>query len=156
MCAVFERTQDRKEIIVTAFNPLKGLGAVLTRIAVDPNMENWSAYFSPDGTRISLMLEVTSQIKIFTIRGELINEIQVKGLAGLTSSAWAPDGKALFVSGHVPWGHALLRVSLDGQTQPIIENHAPDVMGAMPSPDGRHLALFAAGDNGNMWMMENF
>ena len=115
-----------------------------------------SAYVSPDGTRIAMVLGVMSRIEIFTIRGELISEIQVKALTGLTSSSWAPDGKALFVSGHVPWGYALLQVSLDGQTQPIIENHAPDVMGAVPSPDGRHLALFAAGDNGNIWMMENF
>jgi serine/threonine protein kinase len=156
MCAVFERTPDRKQIVVTAFDPVKGLGAVLTRIAMDPNIENWSAYVSPDGTRIAMVLGVMNRIEIFTMRGELISEIQVKALTGLTSSSWAPDGKALFVSGHVPWGYALLQVSLDGQTQPIIENHAPDVMGAVPSPDGRHLALFAAGDNGNMWMMENF
>jgi serine/threonine protein kinase len=155
-CALFERTQNRKEMVVTAFDPLKGLGAVLTRIAVDPNVENWSAYFSPDGTRIALTLGVTNRIKIFTIRGELIHEFQVKGLTGLTSLSWAPGAKALFVSGHVPWGYALLQVDLDGQTQPIIENHAPDVMGAVPSPDGRHLALFAAGANGNMWTMENF
>jgi len=156
ICAVFERTQDRKEMAVTAFDPLKGLGAELTRIAIDSNVENWSAYFSPEGTRIALVLGATNRIKIFTIRGKLIHEIQVNGLSGLTSSSWAPDGKALFVSGHVPWGYALLQVSLDGQTHPIIENHAPDVMGAVPSPDGRHIALFAAGDNGNMWMMENF
>jgi hypothetical protein len=103
-----------------------------------------------------LVLGVNSGIKIFTIRGELINDIQVKGLTALTSSSWAADGKALFISGHVPWGYALLQVSLDGETHPIIENHAPDVMGAVPSPDGRHLALFAAGDHGNIWMMENF
>jgi len=156
ICAVFERTEDRKEMVVTAFDPLKGPGTVLTRIAMDPNIENWSAYFSPDGTRIALVLGDISRIKIFTLRGKLVNEVQVKDLTGLTSSAWVPDGKALYVSGHVPWGYALLRVSLDGQTQPIIENHAPDVMGAVASPDGRHLALFAAGDNGNMWMMENF
>jgi Tol biopolymer transport system component len=156
VCAVFERTQNRMEMVVTAFDPLKGLGTVRPRIAMNPNIENWSASLSPDGTRIALVLGVTSRIKIFTIRGELINEIQVKGLTALTSSSWAPDGKALFVSGHVPWGYALLRVSLDGQTQPIFESHAPDVMGAVPSPDGRHIALFTAGDNGNMWMIEKF
>ena len=86
----------------------------------------------------------------------MISEIQVKGLTDLTTSTWAPDSKALFVSGPVPWGYALLRVTLDGQTQPVIENHAPDVMAAVPFPDGRHLALFAAGDTGNMWMMEDF
>ena len=135
---------------------LKGPGAVLTRIAMDPNIENWSAYFSPDGTRVALVLGVNSGIKIFTLGGKLVNEVQVKGLTGLTSSAWVPDGKALYVSGHVPWGYALLQVSLDGQTHPIIENHAPDLAGAVPSPDVRHLDLFAAGDNGNIWMMENF
>jgi len=83
---------------------LKGLGAVLTRIAMDPNIENWSAYFSPDVTRVALVLGVNGGIKIFTIRGELINDIQVKVLTALTSSSWAADGKALFISGHFPWG----------------------------------------------------
>jgi eukaryotic-like serine/threonine-protein kinase len=156
VCAVFERTQDGKEMVVTAFDPHKGRGAVLSSITMDPKVENWSASFSPDGSLIALVLGDISRIKIFTLRGELVSEVRVKGLTGLTSSSWLPDGKALFVSGHVPWGYALFRVSLDGHTQPIIENHAPDVMGAIPSPDGRHLALFAAGDNGNMWMMENF
>ena len=143
-------------MVVTAFDSLKGRGAVLTRITMDPNVENWSAYFSPDGTCIALVLGEIGRIKVFKLRGELVNEVQVKGLAGLTSSSWVPDGKALFVSGHVPWGYALLRLGLNGQTQPIIKKHTPDVMGAVASPDGGHLALFAAGDNGNMWMMENF
>ena len=156
ICAVFEPSEDRKEMVVTAFDPLKGRGTILTRIAMDPNVENRSAYLSPDGTRVALVLGLNRRIEIFTIRGKIINQTQVKGLTSLTSLSWAPDCKALFVSGHVPWGYALAQVSLDGQVQPIVENHTPDVMGAVPSPDGRRLALFAAGDNGNIWMMENF
>ena len=72
----------------------------------------------------------------------------MKGLADLTASAWASDSNALFVSGHVSWGYTLLRVDVNGEIHSIVENHAPDVMAAVPSPDGRHLALFAAGDTG--------
>jgi len=134
---------------------MNGLAAELTRIKLDANIDDPGVYLSPEGTRLAV-LGAANHLKIFTISGKLIDQVPVKGSTGLIHSAWAPDGKALFVSSRVPGGYAMLRLSLDGHTKPLIENHSPDVMGAVSSPDGRHLAMTGVGDNNNLWMMENF
>ena len=155
LCVIVELKEDRKVVILTAFDPVKGLGAELTRITLDNKPEDPGVILSPDGTRIAV-LAAENRINILTIRGQLINEIQVKGPTSLFNFNWAPDGSAIFVTGPVPGGHMLLRVSLDGQTQPVIEGHAPGFIAGLPSPDGRHLVLTGVGDSANMWMMENF
>jgi len=154
-CAIAERTEDRKEILVTAFDPIRGRGAELARISTEPNTKDWDFELSPDGTRIALVLGITNRIKIFSIRGQLINEIEVKGASSLINSPWVPDGKALFVGARVSVGGELLRVSLDGRTQNVIANGA-DAMLGLASPDGRNLAFMANGGGRNTWMMENF
>jgi Tol biopolymer transport system component len=155
-CVIFERSQNRKEVIVTAFDPAKGLGDELTRIGLDPNIDGWDAALSPDGTRVALISGSPGQIRIVSLRGEPTREFQVKDSPSLLNSPWAADGKALFVSASISGGYALLRVGLDGKAQPLIANHTPDVVLGLPSPDGRNLAVMAATYNQNVWMMENF
>jgi len=154
LCVILDRIEDSKEIVLTAFDPVEGLGAELARIKLDYGMDDPGVSPSPDGTRIAV-LAAADRFKIFTIRGELIKEIQVKGPTSVYNFNWAQDSKALFVTGTVPGGQVLLRVSLDGQTQPVIEGHMPVIAGRA-SPDGRHLAVNVGGDSANMWMMENF
>jgi eukaryotic-like serine/threonine-protein kinase len=155
-CVIFERSQNRKEVIVTAFDPAKGLGDELTRIGLDPNMDGWDAALSPDGRRVALISGSPGQIKIVSLHGEPTREFQLKDSPSLLNSPWAADGKALFVSASISGGYALLRVGLDGKAQPLIANHTPDVVLGLPSPDGRNLAVMAATYNQNVWMMENF
>ena len=155
-CVIFERSQDRKNVIVTAFDPASGLGDELTRIGLDPNMDGWDAALSPDGTRVAVILGSPGQIRIVSLRGEPTREFQVKDSPSLLNSPWAADGKALFVSASISGGYALLRVGLDGKAQPLMANHTPDVVLGLPSPDGRNLAVMAATYNQNVWMMENF
>jgi len=155
-CVIFERSQDRKNIIVTALDPVKGLGDELTRIGLDPNMDGWDAALSPDGTRVALISGSPGQIRIISLRGEPTRDFQLKDSPSLLNSLWAADGKALFVSASISGGYALLRVGLDGKAQPLIANHTPDVVLGLPSPDGRNLAIMAATYNQNVWMMENF
>ena len=62
-CVIFERSQDRKEVIVTAFDPVKGLGDELTLIGLDPNLDGWDAALSPDGTRVAVISGSPGQIR---------------------------------------------------------------------------------------------
>ena len=155
-CVIFERSQNRKEVIVTAFDPAKGLGDELTRIGLDPNMDGLDAALSPDGTGVALISGSPGQIRIVSLRGEPTREFQVKDSPSLLNSPWAADGKALFVSASISGGYALLRVDLHGKVQTVIANHTPEVVLGLPSPDGRNLAVMAATYNQNVWMMENF
>jgi eukaryotic-like serine/threonine-protein kinase len=155
-CVILERTEDRKAVIVTAFDPVKGLGDELMRIGLDPNMEGWDAALSPEGTRVALISGSLGQIRIVSLRGESTRELHVQDSPSLMKTLWSADGKALFVGVAVSGGYALLRVGLDGRAQPLIANHTPDVIFGLPSPDGRNLAVMAATYNQNVWMMENF
>jgi serine/threonine protein kinase len=155
-CVIFERTEDRKEVIVTAFDPVKGLGDELTRIGLNPNRDGWDAALSPDGTRVAVISGSPGQIRIVSLRGEPARELHVKDSPSLMKTLWSADGKVLFVGAAVSGGYALLRVGLDGRAEPVIANHAPDVILGLPSPDGRSLAIMAVTYNENVWMMENF
>ena len=115
------------------FRSSERVGPELARITLDYKPEDPGVILSPDGTHIAV-LAAENRIKIFTIRGELIKEIQVKGPTSVFNFNWGQDSTALFVTGPVPGGHMLLRVSLDGQTQPVLEGHAPDFIAGMPSP----------------------
>jgi Tol biopolymer transport system component len=155
-CVIFQRTEDRKEVIVTAFDAIKGLGDELTRIGLNPNTDGWDAALSPDGTRVAVILGSPGQIRIVSLRGEPARELYVMNSPSLMKTLWSADGRALFVGAEASGGFALLRVGLDGTAQPVIANHMPDVILGLPSPDGRNLAVMALTDSENMWTMENF
>jgi hypothetical protein len=76
----------------------------------------------------------------------------------------------LFVSTSIPQGAALLQVDLNGNANVIWEQRgsiAPltdffeslggrSVPWGVPSPDGRHLAIYGWSLSANIWMIENF
>jgi Tol biopolymer transport system component len=69
---------------------------------------------------------------------------------------WSADGRSLLVV----WpdheqGSALLRVTLDGRASALL--HSSNHIGyAIPSPDGRLLAIAEASGTKNVWQIENF
>ncbi len=111
-----------------------------------------AAELSPDGRRIALA-QNTNRVKILSLRGELLREIDVRDSRGINSPAWTSDGRALIVSAG---RSALLRISLEDQIQTLLGSRGLDAIVAFPSPDGRHLAIMGDGMSRNIWMMENF
>jgi eukaryotic-like serine/threonine-protein kinase len=163
MCVLFQRTDDRKELVVTSFDPIKGPSEELTRIPLDlsPGFQGWvggrelppqAAELSPNGTRIALA-QNTNRVKILSLQGELLREIEVKDWRGINNPTWTSDGSALIVSAG---RSALLRISLDGQVQTLLDSRGVDAIVAFPSPDGQHLAIMGDGMSRNIWLMENF
>src|SRR5205814_9033182 len=55
LCAIAERSEGDKEAIITSFDPGKGRGAELTRIALDPNVTDWTLALSGDGKRFAVI-----------------------------------------------------------------------------------------------------
>jgi Tol biopolymer transport system component len=73
---------------------------------------------------------------------------------------WAVNGKGLFTSDAKENNSVLLYVDLQGNAE-VLWEQAGEQEGnndiyAVPSPDGRRLAMFGWTRNANMWMVENF
>src|SRR5579864_7942584 len=156
-CALAEPSDDRKELIVSALDTLKGRGPELMRFALDPNDNNWLFDVSAAGDRIAVASSSAGPIYIFSARGQPMQQINVKGWSILPEMTWAADGKSLYVFAGIHGGRMLLNIDLQGNTYPIWRTPGASAETlAKPSPDGRHLAVSSAATNGNMWMMENF
>jgi hypothetical protein len=101
----------------------------------------------------------------------------VTGWGRFLSVNWAADGKWLFASSLTAGGSALLHVDLQGKAHVLWEKKGsagpgngppwndpssggwlggPSASWAVPSPNGRHLAIHSWSLSANMWMMENF
>jgi Tol biopolymer transport system component len=157
LCAIAEPTDDRKLLIISALDPLKGRGPELTRFALDPKEDGWRLDLSPDGTRIAASRSPGGPIYILSLRGHATQIIKGKSWSNLQWMNWAADGKGLFVTDRLPGGTAAVRyVDLQGNAHVLWENGGGNFTEGLPSPDGRHLAIMGLTVDGNMWMLENF
>jgi DNA-binding beta-propeller fold protein YncE len=143
------------QLIFTAFDPLQGRGRELTRFDIDPQ-SNYDWALSPDGSRIAVLNMMEGRIHILSLSRNATMDFAVKGWKSLDSVAWTADGKTLFVSNHTEEGSVLLHVDLQSNSQVLWKQEGGGGTVAIPSPDGRHLAIMGWTLNSNIWMMENF
>jgi Tol biopolymer transport system component len=117
---------------------------------------NWS--LSPDGSERAIAVFDPDQGKIqlrSTSTGES-SELLVRGWSGFASIDWSADGKSLRV---VSLNHAreptLLNVTLDGSASILLSGSNPRIGAAIPSPNGRFLAIWEATGTSNVWLVKN-
>ncbi len=155
LCAIAERTPDRKQIFFTALDPVNGRGREFARSNADPRKEyHWD--LSPDGTRIALLKHRDDTVHILSLNGVAPRHIISKEWKTLSSVFWTADGKGLFVSSYTTRGADMLHMDLQGSARLLWEHPGGIEIYGVPSPDGRHLAIRGWNVEGNMWLMENF
>jgi len=153
---------DQKRLVFFSFDPLRGKGQEVAHIDDDlPYAFNWS--LSPDGSTLALAkaskldLSVVPDIRLLSLRDHSERTIRLKEWPKVSSIDWAADGRSLWVSSSTNTGtNALLNVDLQGRARPVWEQTKMEVGWAIPSPDGRYLALWQASGDSNVWMIENF
>jgi eukaryotic-like serine/threonine-protein kinase len=155
LCAMAERSADRKQLVFTAFDQVKGRGRELTRFNTEATADYWWD-LSPDGTRLAIVKSRDGRIRILSLNGRAPQEITVKGWNTLTTVTWAANGKGLFASSFTDRGAVVLSVDPLGNAHLLWEHLGGIDTYAVPSPDGRHLAVRAWNLEDNLWMMENF
>jgi serine/threonine protein kinase len=159
LCAVAEATDDHKQMVVTAFDPVKGRGLELNRFDLDPNLDlnvdNLLCSISPDGTRLAVARGPEGPIQISPLRSGPTQVIPAEGLNKMRFLKWAAGGKGLFVWNVTQDGAEVVHVDLKGNTKVLWTCHSDKCFG-VPSPDGHHLAIYEKKVSANMWMMENF
>jgi hypothetical protein len=123
LCAIAEIPYDRKQLVFTELDPLKGRGNELLRFDTDPS-GNYQWALSPDGTRIAVMNPPEGKVHILHLDGRPTVEIAVKNLNLGDAFDWAADGKGLFIDNSTPRGMALTYLDLHGNTHTIWEHQA--------------------------------
>ena len=157
MCAIGEPIEDGKQLTVSAFDPMKGRGPELFRFALGSSDGNWRVNITPDGTRFVALPSSAGPIHIFSLHGDLLQQIRLKGWSRLQTAIWAADGKSLFVTADIRGGAVVLHVDLQGNAHALWEYTGGSGETLVhPSPDGRHLAFDSWTNSANMWLMENF
>ena len=155
LCAIAERSADRKQLVFTAFDPVKGRGRELAKSDTDATTDyHWD--LSPDGTRIALLKHRAGRVQILSLIGQAPQEITAKEWNTLSSVVWTADGKGLFVSSYTQRGADMLHMDLQGNARLLWEHPGGIEVYGVPSPDGRYLAMRGWNVESNVWMMENF
>jgi serine/threonine protein kinase len=155
LCILAERTPDRRQIIFTAVDALKGRGSVLNRWDIDPSADFSTFHVSPDGTRLAVSADRRGPIHVLSLRGQPERIISAR-FSNAGGFRWAADGKGLYVPDDLRSKSVLWYLGLNGSKHIVWQNPGGGWTWAIPSPDGRHLAIAAASNSGNFWMMENF
>jgi eukaryotic-like serine/threonine-protein kinase len=146
-----------KRAVLYWLDPAKGKGPELLRIDAHGGEVAWD--LSPDGASLGFINGDAGhqdlQIEVHSVAGGANREINVAGLSrdgGFIR--WAADGKGWYVTVESASGSRLFKIDLAGKaTQLMQETPWAD---AIPSPDGRHVALRRRMTTGNVWMLENF
>jgi eukaryotic-like serine/threonine-protein kinase len=171
LCVITEETEDHKHLLFTAFDPVGGRDRELARFDGASNGGAYDWDLSPDGSRMAVLKYSEGRIHILSFDGRAPRVIAVKGWTALQTVNWAADGKTLFASSVTPQGSALLRIDFQGNAQVLWQQKGsiapfsgdfeigfggPSAPWVIPSPDGRHVAIYSWTLSANMWMMENF
>lgn len=160
LCALAEPSMDRKQLVVTAFDPVKGRrGTELARFDRQPHLrENFQPLcgISPDGARLATGRGPEGPIEILSLQGQHAQVIHVPGLHDMRLLSWDGEGRGLFVINGIKDGTVLQHVDLQGRAQVLWKCAGGQQCDFSPSPDGRHLAILDRQLSANMWMMENF
>ena len=147
-----------------SFDPMNGTGKLLATFEGGPL--DWS--LSPDGKYLATVKwggQTDPGIQILSIADNSKRTIPVRGWAAISFVDWSADGKSLWACAFNPrkgwWFEfwetfALLNIDLNGNVTATPAKGNISFYWAIPSPDGRRLALRAGTNSSNVWLVENF
>ena len=158
LCILEERDESR--VTTYRLDPMTGKKeAMFTRaLSLDPAV-------SPDGTQIAYVASgpdcrvcsptMVAAIKIVSLKGETQREIPLR-LDGLAQSLdWSTDGRGFFVGVISADSSRLYFIERSGALH-LLWKTAQGPISAIPSPDGRHLAIRARTTDSNVWTVDGF
>ena len=143
-----------KEVVISVFDPAIGTPYEVAKLPA-----GWSWGLSPDGTSIAAFAfgAADNRIRLLSLSGQSTRELLVKNWSTFTSLDWAADSNGLFVTSN-PTGlkQSLLYVDLAGKALPIWEVNNIWASWAIPSRNGKYVAIPVATLDSNVWMADNF
>ncbi len=142
---------------IYSFDPLKGSGPQVYQIKDDlPQSYNWS--ISPDGTTLAIAKgkvgDEEPRIHLISLGSGEEKWLPLRGLSGVGAIDWAADSESLWASSVGDEENALLNIDLQGNARTVWRPKKKSIYWAIPSRDGRYLALHVSSTSANAWMAE--
>jgi serine/threonine protein kinase/Tol biopolymer transport system component len=153
-CAIAERSRDGRALVFSSVDPAGGRGRELARVAAAAGADyRWT--LSPDGGRIAVLDARHARIDVLSLAGEAPRAVDVHGSTSLGYVSWTSDGRGLLVPRVDTRGAALLSVDLDGNARVLWQQPGAIDISGIPSPDGRHIAIWVRSRKANLWLAES-
>jgi Tol biopolymer transport system component/DNA-binding winged helix-turn-helix (wHTH) protein len=158
ICIFSKFTKDA--LVIVQFDPATGAMKDFYR-ATDPGWQNYNWTLSPDGKLLAMCQEMRvskdAQIRLIPMDGGPERGIHINEWAGISAIDWAADGRSFWASallrGEV---RALVNIDLQGNAKTVVQQNKPYIGWAIPSRDGKHLAIWQATGGSNVWMLDGF
>jgi Tol biopolymer transport system component len=147
-------------LVFMTFDPVAGNEKELTRIE-DPEWYSYNWTLSSDGSTLALSkkhrMQEQAAIRLLPVAGGTERTITFQPWFGIAYIDWAADGRSLWVRASSPAGtQTLLNVDLHGRVKPVLQESEMELGWAIPSPDGRNVAIWEASSSSNAWLLEGF
>jgi Tol biopolymer transport system component/DNA-binding winged helix-turn-helix (wHTH) protein len=150
---VYSVVKDRTLTFFT-FDPFQGKQSQIFQIKDDlPQTYNWS--LSPDGTTLAVTKgkgETSTRIRLVSLNGS--DERWLETQTPTASLDWAADSRSLWAASVGDEENELLNIDLQGHARAVWHPGKKSVGWAIPSRDGKSLALYVGSTSANAWMME--
>ena len=145
------------DITFFTYDPMKGPIAQVYQIKDDvTQLYNWS--LSPDGTTLAIAKgkwgEEEARIHLVRLNGGPERWLDLNEWHGLDSLDWGADSKGLWATSSGGRENALLHIDLQGNVRVVWRPRKLNVGWAIPSRDGKYLALHVNSGSANAWMLE--
>jgi serine/threonine protein kinase/Tol biopolymer transport system component len=117
------------------------------------------ADLSPDGTTVAIQMAKQGRIRVLSLTGATDRDVIAPSPLDGSLFFWSATGNGWYVSStpaQYPAGTDLLYIDLTGHAKVIAHQNVRDWMSAVPSPDGRHLALTQSTTISNVWMLKRY
>ena len=131
------------------------IGKSTDPLQIDPRC-SWN--LSPDGSQVAIIAAYNfsqDTIRLRSTSTGKTRDLVVRGWNGLGGGDWSADGRSLLVTWYHGRESALLNVTLDGRASELLHT-SNKIYSAIPSPDGRLLAITEETGTMNVWQIDNF
>ena len=150
-CVVLE--PQGSECIISAIDAVRGKGRELFRMPTSSGGAN----LSPDGDHFAFIVPERTgpmnHIRILSSRGEPPRDVAVQNAARLISLDWLPSGAGFFSHDTGSGRPRLLFITIEGQLRVLWVPTDLALESAIPSPDGKHVAINVKKRHSNAWLM---
>jgi Tol biopolymer transport system component len=151
---------DKDALLVMQFDAATGDMKEFFRTS-EPGWQNYNWTLSPNGKLLALCKQARvsqgATIRLLAPGGGSERVIKINEWVGIIAIDWASDGKSFWASAMLRGDkRALVNIDLKGNIQTVLNGDKPFVGWAIPSRDGKHLAMWQSTGGSNAWMLDGF